>query len=88
MSVNVLFDRVANRSVLYCNTDDRPFGPVFTGNEATDFLEWIEEKDRDPRDMNNNTLDVWVNTWQAEVEAAADSYDGPTDVERYGAGAR
>ncbi len=69
MSVQVLFDKVVNRSALYCNTTDKAFGPLFTGAEAIDFLDWIIDRGRDPRDMNENTLDVWVRTWQAENDA-------------------
>ena len=31
--------------------------------------------------MNANTLDVWVNTWQAEVDGLE-----PSDTEMFGAG--
>jgi len=67
VSVDTLHDPAANRSCLWCNTADRAFGPIFVGNEAADFLEWIENRGRDPRDMNDNTLDIWVRTWETET---------------------
>jgi hypothetical protein len=58
VSVDTLHDPAANRSCLWCNTDERAFA---------DFLEWIENRGRDPRDMNDNTLDIWVRTWETET---------------------
>ncbi len=81
MSAHVIYDPAQNVSVLACNTSDRTFGPVFRGQDAADFLEWMEERGRDPRSMNENTLDVWVKTWENELA-------GPTDVEIYGAGVK
>lgn len=71
MSCQTLHDPAARKSVLYCDTDDRAFGPVFANASAEDFLEWILERGRDPRDMNANTLETWVNTWIAETQEAS-----------------
>lgn len=69
MSAHVIYDPAQNLSVLACNTTNRAFGPVFLGQDAADFLEWMEGRDLDPRDMGANTLEIWVGEWETEVVA-------------------
>jgi len=83
MSVLVLFDTVQRKSVMYCN--DRAFGPVFDDYGADEFLDWYELRPDTPghvRSLNNNTLDLWVATWQADIDPE------PTDTQIYGAGVK
>lgn len=83
MSVRVLYDPFQRKSVMFCSTDGCAFGPLFDREDAIDFLEWMVERGRDPRDMNANTLDIWVKTWENEVQGRERE---PSDTEIYGAG--
>jgi len=85
MSVQVLYDAAQERSVLWCNTSGRAFGPLFDHRDANDFIDWYElraDAPGDIRSLNDNTLDIWVATWQADIDPE------PTDVDTYGAGVK
>ena len=85
MSVQVLYDAAQERSVLYCNTSDRAFGPLFDHRDAADFLDWYDlraDAPGDIRSLNDNTLDIWVSEWQISLDPE------PTDVQTYGAGVK
>jgi len=75
MGVSTLHDPRQRKSVMWCNTDGRAFGPVFDDHDAADFLDWIlADEDRpDPRSLGANALDIWVSHWKQErdEEAAA-----------------
>ena len=85
MSVLVLFDTVQRKSVMYCSTSGRAFGPLFDDRDAIDFLRWYDlraDAPGDIRSLNDNTLDIWVSEWQIELDPE------PTDVDTYGAGVK
>ena len=85
MSVQVLFDTVRRKSVMYCNTSGRAFGPLFDDCDAVDFLSWYDlrvDAPGDIRSLNDNTLDIWVSEWQISLDPE------PTDVDTYGAGVK
>jgi hypothetical protein len=66
MSVHILYDQFKRKSVMFCSTSDRAFGPVFDNEDAADFTDWMIDQDRDPRDMGANTLDIWIAKWKEE----------------------
>jgi len=85
MSVQVLYDTVRRQSAMYCNTSGRAFGPLFEDCDAADFIDWYELRTDTPgdvRSLNDNTLDIWVSAWQADIDPE------PTDVDTYGAGVK
>jgi hypothetical protein len=59
-------------SVMYCSSSGRAFGPVFDDNTAEEFVDWMIDQDRDPRDMGANTLDIWVTSWNLSNAGAED----------------
>ena len=83
MSVQVLHDTARRKSVM-CSSD-RAFGPLFDDCEAADFIDWYDlraDAAGDVRSLNDNTLDIWVFAWQADIDPE------PTDVDTYGAGVK
>ena len=49
MAVEVAYDGGKGVAVMFCNTSDTAFGPVFTGataeQDAEDFIEWLRENE-------------------------------------------
>jgi len=85
MSVDILYDNRLYQSVLYCTTTNRAFGPLFVDRRAEDFIDWYDlraDAPGDIRSLNDNTLDIWVSEWQADIDPE------PTDVDTYGAGVK
>jgi len=83
MSVQVLYDAGQEKSVLYCNTSGRAFGPLFDHRDANDFLDWYALRADTPvdvRSLSDNALDRWVAEWQIDTDPE------PTDTQIYGAG--
>lgn len=63
MSVGILKDRDSGQQVLYCNTSDWAFGPVFSDDESVEgFLVWLRV---DPRSFNDAELTRKVSDWRA-----------------------
>jgi len=70
MGIGILTDRDSGESVMYCNTDEVAFGPVFGADEdPAEFLEWLgHETDKDARSVERNPLCDFVVRWRNEVE--------------------
>ena len=66
MSVHILYDMSKRQSVMFCSTTGRAFGPTFDDDNAAEFVDWMIDQDRDPRDMGANTLDIWVSAWKEQ----------------------
>ena len=66
MSVHILYDMSKRQSVMFCSTTGRAFGPTFSDDSAAEFVDWMIDQDRDPRDMGANTLDIWIAKWKEE----------------------
>lgn len=64
MTVTILYDSLRNRSVLVEN--DRAFGPVFRGDDAGFFLDWIVDQPDAPKltDVSDTTIEIWVEHWR------------------------
>lgn len=62
MGVSIL--RGEDYACLYCDTEDRAFGPVMSGaKEARAFCEWLEH---DPREYNPRLLLNKYRDWKAD----------------------
>jgi hypothetical protein len=82
MGVSVIRDRQSGIAAMYCNTEDRAFGPVFTEDEdPEDFMEWLRTSDvpwavgshvsgdgTDPRHYPPGDLEEVVNHWRRLIE--------------------
>ncbi len=73
MSVHTLSDSFKRKSVMYCSTTGLAFGPVFDGDDAADFADWMLDKDRDPRDLTPTELASQILWWEENVRDA-DAY--------------
>ncbi len=88
MAVEIAHDTHRQVAVLYCNTTDRAFGPIFTGpgcaEDAADFLDWLQRNPQpiymnmpgtfssDARELSDVALEEARDRWQK----AADRYRG------------
>lgn len=71
MSIGILTDRDTNQSVMFCNTSEIAFGPVFGEDEdPQDFLDWLADSQgyTNPRRLKVNDLVDWVDKWRKQVE--------------------
>lgn len=67
MSVHVLYDHFKQKSVMFCSTDGIAFGPVFDGEEAVDFTDWMIEQGKDPRDLHISDLLIAIEDWEEDL---------------------
>lgn len=74
MSIEILTDRDTNQSVMFCNTSEIAFGPVFGEDEdPQDFLDWVEteltilSKD-EIHQIKSYVLSKFVDQWRKQVE--------------------
>lgn len=80
MAIEILTDRFTYQSVMFCNTSDIAFGPVFAADEdPLEFLDWIDDKKMiqmgangitsfDVRCIPSAQLSTLVDNWRKEVE--------------------
>jgi len=80
VSIEILTDRDTNQSVMFCNTSDIAFGPVFGEDEdPQEFLDWIDDKKMiqmgakgieslDVRGISGEYLSTLVDNWRKQVE--------------------
>jgi len=70
MSIEILTDRDTNQSVMFCNTDNIAFGPVFGEDEdPQDFLDWAHRLGYpDVRTAAQEVLGGLVDNWRKQVE--------------------
>jgi hypothetical protein len=79
MAVEIAHDRQRRVAVLFCNTSDWAFGPVFTGpgaaEDAQEFLDWLARNPNegrtisgsggtDPRDYLPGDLETMYLRWR------------------------
>ncbi len=69
MSVHILYDAAKRKSVMYCSTDGKAFGPLFADDDAADFADWMSELDRDPRTLHESDLAIAIETWEEDFYA-------------------
>ena len=66
-------------AALYCDTDDRAFGPVFeSAAEAEEFLVWLEA---DPRKFTDAALEALKVRWESGTDQVeeAEKAEGMAD---------
>lgn len=72
MSIEILTDRDTNQSVMFCNTSDIAFGPVFREDEDPhDFLDWVKNNsgyNQAPEDIPNDVIGRLVSRWRKQIE--------------------
>lgn len=74
MAIEILTDRNTNQSVMFCNTSEIAFGPVFGEYEdPLDFLDWVNdggkiEQPLDVRRISSEYLSNLVDNWRKQVE--------------------
>ena len=72
MAIEILTDRDTNQSVMFCNTSEMAFGPVFGEDEnPLEFLDWWKENYPDYPDVPNESpsvLSAMVDKWRKIVE--------------------
>ena len=69
MAIEILTDRDTNQSVMFCNTSEMAFGPVFGEDEdPLEFLEWLKDEDPifqgDARRLDSDDLSLFVDQWR------------------------
>ena len=65
MGVSILEDKNGYKC-MYCNTTMWAFGGIFyEGEDAEDFLEWLEE---DPRNLYDSELERKITEWRQKNE--------------------
>ena len=63
MSVEIMRDEKNGQQIMFCNTTDWAFGPVFHDNESAEgFLAWLRV---DPRSLTEAELSRKVADWRA-----------------------
>ena len=71
MAIEILTDRDTNQSVMFCNTSEMAFGPVFGEDEnPMEFLDWCNEELGHPdiRRLSTDVLLESVDKWRVQVE--------------------
>jgi hypothetical protein len=81
MAVEFAYDPEKQIEILYCNTEDRAFGPLFQVGEAESFMAWLKDSEvpwavgshisgsgHDPRDYPPADLEEIVKHWRQLVE--------------------
>ena len=71
MSIQILTDRDSGESVMYCNTTEWAFGPVFGVDEMIeDFMDWYEMQGfvKTLRQLSDKEMEAVVSEWRKEVE--------------------
>jgi len=69
MAIEILTDRDTNQSVMFCNTSEIAFGPVFGEDEdPLLFMDWLADSQgyTDARRLKVNDLVDWVDKWRKE----------------------
>jgi hypothetical protein len=63
MSVEIMKDEKSGQQIMFCNTTDWAFGPVFSDDESAEgFLAWLRV---DPRPLTDAELSQKVADWRA-----------------------
>lgn len=70
MAVHILYDRFQNKSAMYCSTTGLAFGPVFSGDDAGDFVDEMLAAGIDPRDLHADDLAAAIETWEERFYAS------------------
>jgi len=63
MSVEIMKDERSGQQIMFCNTSDWAFGPVFSDDESAEgFIAWLHV---DPRSLDEAELSRKVADWRA-----------------------